>query len=418
MERGARLSGSRFAYLRGDLVLVELALVRYAHGRSSRRRAASRSSRRCWCASGRCTGPGSSRTPSSRSTPCQRTTCIWWARPRWRWPRCTRTRSWPRMSCPFATPGSRAASGARRAPRARTRGGSSASTSSTRSRCSASWSRAGRGRAPAAAGDRGVDHAATPDPLPRGGHRRRRPRRLGRVKKYDIEAWLPGPAALPRADLYSNTTDYQARRLDIRYRPAEGRPTHVATLNGTAVAVGRTIIALLENGQREDGSVALPEALSAGAPPRCCRPRRRVDITGTVSPRVGLDQSEHTPRARIRGWMQSASARGKSDDTRPAEPATERTACRGRTAAVGCRLFPPRHPRTGRGRASSRASIAGSPRSATPSSAARGTLEGRKLTAAHYRVMRPRHRRLRDDAAGVAAELRRALSERGGRAAA
>ncbi|MGO9959879.1 MAG: serine--tRNA ligase [Solirubrobacteraceae bacterium] len=87
------------------------------------------------------------------------------------------------------------------------------------------------------------------------------------AKKYDVEAWLPGQRRYRELTSCSNTTDYQARRLDIRYRPADGRPAHVCTLNGTAVAVGRTIIALLENGQRADGSVALPARLSAlGAP--------------------------------------------------------------------------------------------------------------------------------------------------------
>jgi seryl-tRNA synthetase len=87
--------------------------------------------------------------------------------------------------------------------------------------------------------------------------------------KYDIEAWLPGQGRYRELTSTSNTTDYQARRLDIRYRPAEGRPAHVATLNGTAVAVGRTIIALLENGQRDDGSVQLPAVLAGfGAPER------------------------------------------------------------------------------------------------------------------------------------------------------
>ena len=85
--------------------------------------------------------------------------------------------------------------------------------------------------------------------------------------KYDVEAWLPGQGRYRELTSCSNTTDFQARRLDIRYRPAEGRPAHVSTLNGTAVAVGRTIIALLENGQQEDGSVVLPPALTAyGAP--------------------------------------------------------------------------------------------------------------------------------------------------------
>ena len=88
------------------------------------------------------------------------------------------------------------------------------------------------------------------------------------AKKYDLEAWLPGQSRYRELTSTSNTTDFQARRLEIRYRPAEGRrPEVVHTLNGTAVAVGRTIIALLENGQREDGSVKLPDVLVPyGAP--------------------------------------------------------------------------------------------------------------------------------------------------------
>jgi seryl-tRNA synthetase len=87
------------------------------------------------------------------------------------------------------------------------------------------------------------------------------------ASKFDIEAWLPGQGRYRELTSTSNTTDYQARRLDIRYRPADGKPAHVATLNGTAVAVGRTIVALLENGQRDDGSVALPAVLAGyGAP--------------------------------------------------------------------------------------------------------------------------------------------------------
>ncbi len=86
-------------------------------------------------------------------------------------------------------------------------------------------------------------------------------------KKYDCEAWLPGQGRYRELTSCSNTTDYQARRLGIRYRDGEGKPAFVHTLNGTAAAVGRTIIALLENGQRDDGSVALPQALVRyGAP--------------------------------------------------------------------------------------------------------------------------------------------------------
>ena len=88
------------------------------------------------------------------------------------------------------------------------------------------------------------------------------------AKKYDLEAWLPGQARFRELTSCSNTTDYQARRLEIRLRdPESGKPVPVHTLNGTAVAVGRTIIALLENGQRDDRSVALPDVLTPfGAP--------------------------------------------------------------------------------------------------------------------------------------------------------
>jgi seryl-tRNA synthetase len=90
------------------------------------------------------------------------------------------------------------------------------------------------------------------------------------AKKYDIEAWLPGQGRYRELTSCSNTTDFQARRLEIRFRPADGeRPIQVHTLNGTGVAVGRTIIALLENGQQEDGSVVLPDVLvHFGAPER------------------------------------------------------------------------------------------------------------------------------------------------------
>jgi seryl-tRNA synthetase len=87
------------------------------------------------------------------------------------------------------------------------------------------------------------------------------------AKKYDCEAWLPGQERYRELTSCSNTTDYQARRLEIRVRSAGGRPVTAATLNGTAVAVGRTIIALLENHQREDRSIALPACLvEFGAP--------------------------------------------------------------------------------------------------------------------------------------------------------
>jgi seryl-tRNA synthetase len=80
------------------------------------------------------------------------------------------------------------------------------------------------------------------------------------AKKYDCEAWLPSQGRYRELTSCSDTTDYQARRLGIRVR-REKRTEALHTLNGTAVAVGRTIVALLENGQREDGGVTLPACL-------------------------------------------------------------------------------------------------------------------------------------------------------------
>jgi seryl-tRNA synthetase len=90
------------------------------------------------------------------------------------------------------------------------------------------------------------------------------------AKKYDLEAWLPGQGRYRELTSCSNTTDFQARRLDIRFRPKEGESVRqVHTLNGTAVAVGRTIIGITENHQNDDGSVDIPEVLHPfGAPVR------------------------------------------------------------------------------------------------------------------------------------------------------
>ena len=81
------------------------------------------------------------------------------------------------------------------------------------------------------------------------------------AKKYDLEAWLPGQQRYREVTSCSNCTDYQARRLQARVRRAGGAVEALHTLNGTAVAVGRTIIAIVENHQRADGTVALPAAL-------------------------------------------------------------------------------------------------------------------------------------------------------------
>ena len=81
------------------------------------------------------------------------------------------------------------------------------------------------------------------------------------AKKYDIEVWLPGQARYRELTSCSNCTDYQARRLQTRVRRGDGTVEVLHTLNGTATAIGRTLIAILENFQQEDGSVVLPKAL-------------------------------------------------------------------------------------------------------------------------------------------------------------
>jgi seryl-tRNA synthetase len=83
------------------------------------------------------------------------------------------------------------------------------------------------------------------------------------AKKYDVEAWMPAQDGYKEIISCSNCTDYQARRLNIRYREKEGAPTKgfVHTLNSTAIATGRTIVAILENFQQGDGSVVVPPVL-------------------------------------------------------------------------------------------------------------------------------------------------------------
>ena len=85
---------------------------------------------------------------------------------------------------------------------------------------------------------------------------------FGALKTHDIEVWLPGQGKYREISSVSNCGDFQARRMNARFRPAGGgKPVFVHTLNGSGVAVGRALIAVLENGQHEDGSVVLPEVL-------------------------------------------------------------------------------------------------------------------------------------------------------------
>ncbi len=84
---------------------------------------------------------------------------------------------------------------------------------------------------------------------------------FGSQKTYDLEAWLPGQDAYREISSVSVCGDFQARRMDARYRDFDGKVRHVHTLNGSGVAVGRALIAVIENNQQEDGSVAIPSVL-------------------------------------------------------------------------------------------------------------------------------------------------------------
>jgi seryl-tRNA synthetase len=85
---------------------------------------------------------------------------------------------------------------------------------------------------------------------------------FGAATTYDIEVWLPGQGKYREISSCRNCEDFQARSMQARWRnPVTGKPELVHTLNGSGLAVGRTLIAILENGQQADGSIRIPEAL-------------------------------------------------------------------------------------------------------------------------------------------------------------
>ncbi|MYN13562.1 serine--tRNA ligase [Pusillimonas sp. TS35] len=84
---------------------------------------------------------------------------------------------------------------------------------------------------------------------------------FGAAKTYDLEVWLPAQGTYREISSVSNCEAFQARRMQARYRPEKGKPEYLHTLNGSGLAVGRTLVAVLENCQQEDGSVVIPEVL-------------------------------------------------------------------------------------------------------------------------------------------------------------
>jgi seryl-tRNA synthetase len=99
---------------------------------------------------------------------------------------------------------------------------------------------------------------------------------MSAARKFDCEGWLPTQGRYRELTSTSNCTEFQTRRLRVRYRDADGKPQHVATLNGT-LATTRWIVAILENHQQADGSVIVPKAL---------RPYVGLDVLEPVKGRV------------------------------------------------------------------------------------------------------------------------------------
>jgi len=84
---------------------------------------------------------------------------------------------------------------------------------------------------------------------------------FGAAKTYDLEVWLPAQQAWREISSVSNCESFQARRMQARFRNAQGKPEYVHTLNGSGLAVGRALVAVLENCQQEDGSIRVPDVL-------------------------------------------------------------------------------------------------------------------------------------------------------------
>ena len=295
MERGARLSGSRFAYLRGDLVLLELALVRWAleklrgHGFEPVDPAGARARGGAL----RHRLPARHRAadlPPARRRPVPR----------------RHERGRAGLAARRRDPRRRAAAPLRRLlallpprggrRRARTRAGSSACTSSTRSRCSASSSP----RTSPAEHERllAIEEEILQrarDPLPRGRTSRSTTSARRRRKKYDCEAWLPGQERYRELTSCSNTTDFQARRLDIRYRPERrASPRRCTRSTARRSPSGARSSRCSRTASARTAAVALPEVLvrlrragGAAAAPSPARSRDRLAHGAIASSRVG-----------------------------------------------------------------------------------------------------------------------------------
>ena len=232
MERAARMSGARFGYWIGDTALLALALYRLALDQLAaeglHRRAAARARARGGADRHRLLPHRRVERLRAR----RRTASTSPARPRSRSPACMRARSSRPTSCRSATSGFSPCFRREAGAAGATRAGCSASTSSTRSSSSRSRGPRTRGTSTSCCSQHEELRAGARAALPRRRPRRRRHRRAA-AKTYDVEIWFPCQERYRETASISNTTDFQARRLGIRYRGERGlEPVH--TLNGTA----------------------------------------------------------------------------------------------------------------------------------------------------------------------------------------
>ena len=136
-------------------------------------------------------------------------------------------------------------------------------------------------------------------------------------KTYDIEVWLPGQGAYREISSCSNCGDFQARRMQARYRTKEGRQVrHVHTLNGSGVAVGRALIAVMETYQQEDGAIAVPDALAAVYGRREEDRASIMTVLRHARPCAGHPRLQTSKEAR-RGWPGRISTPGRRRLARP-----------------------------------------------------------------------------------------------------
>ena len=281
MERGAKVSGSRFAYRLGDAALLELALYRFALDRLDAQGLHARCCRRCSSARRRCTAPASSRPTRSTSTRIERDDLYLTGTSEVAARRHAHGREARRGRAPAPVRGlldllpprgrRRRQGHARHVPRAPVRQGRDVRLLPARGLAPRSTSACSRSRRSSsqelglpyrvvnvAAGDLGASAA----------------------KKYDIEAWFPGQERYREITSTSNTTDFQARRLGTRYRTRRRSLEPVHTLNGTAVTA-RVLLAIMENFQDAGGRGDAGRAEGVGA-----REPGRPILAAAQNPRV------------------------------------------------------------------------------------------------------------------------------------